>query len=263
MPADKVGFMISLAKALSQHGHTPHFWSKESSVRQARLLTEPKTPSSLTEEAFLLSQRFPTWVCDSPIDAAMAATHAGATVLLLGERSERCDQLSNVSIALVEKNVINKVHTLEILAKSDVIVSIAEESIQDLKHAYSNVFLSKWTISGQSMSPETAVFGFTGLHDSGAFYHCLLAHGYNVRGFVPLLHMQHPEKQIHAMLRMASSSKSILVTTDKDSPFLTKKMKSHIRVMSFDLEVSAELYSAIEQFFSSSSGIKEADCTAC
>jgi tetraacyldisaccharide-1-P 4'-kinase len=264
MSADKVGFVLTLARLLSEHGKKPHVWSKDPSARQARLLAEPKSPSGLTEEAFILSQKFPTWVCDSPTNAAIAATHAGATVLLLCERSERCDQLSCASIALVEKNVGNKVHTLDMLAKSDIIVSISNENISELKHVYRHVFSATWTIS-EPKGSSISIFGFTGLHDSGAFYHCLLACGYNVKGFVPLSHVQHQEKQIQTMLKIAHSSKSILVTTDKDMPFLSKKMKSQIQILSFDLEFDAALYCLIEQlvFSSDASSTKKKERAAC
>jgi hypothetical protein len=247
MSADKMGFILALAKVLSEHEQLPHVWLKDSSVKQARLLTSPKFPSGITEEAFILSQKFPTWVCDSPANAAISAEHAGATILLLGERSERCDQLSQASIALVEKNIGNKPHTLDMLAKSDIIVSTSRENISELKKVYRHVFFAEWTIIEPKLS-TTRVFGFTGLHDSGAFYHGLLACGYHVKGFVPLLHVQHKEKQIQAIFRMASLSKSILVTTDKDVSFLPKKMKSKIVALPFDLKLDAALYNLIEEF---------------
>ncbi|MDR1907786.1 MAG: hypothetical protein LBQ43_02885 [Holosporales bacterium] len=247
MVAEKMGIILTLAEQLTLRGHKPHVWSKGAHARQARLLTAPTSPNGINEEAFILSQKIPTWVCSSPRNAALAAAHAGATILLLNERSERDDHLFSFSVALVERNIGTNAYASNMLAKSDAIVSLVPENIQELKQVYRAVYSAKWSIPHQNITQDVNIFGFTGLHDSGAFYHSLLKHKYNIKGFIPLLHLQRQEKQLQVILKMASSSGGILVTSDKDAPFLSKKMKHQIHVFPMNLEVDMELVNLIEQ----------------
>jgi tetraacyldisaccharide-1-P 4'-kinase len=200
----------------------------------------------MNEEVFILSQTVPTWVCNSPANAVVAAAHAGATVILLNERSEHCDNMANFSIILVDKHVDNNVHTVNLLAKSDAIVTLFKDNIQELTSVYRHAFLATWEIMPNDLA-DTKVIGFTGLHDSGAFYYHLLMSGYNVKGFIPLPHLQRQEKQLQTILQMAADSKSVLVTSDKDAPFLSKKMRRQVRVLPLRLKIDPRFFDMIEQ----------------
>ncbi|MDR1597345.1 MAG: hypothetical protein LBR89_00190 [Holosporales bacterium] len=244
LAVEKMGVILSLAEQLTVHGHNPHVWIRSMNVRQARLVTAPSSPNGIGEDAFILSQTVPTWICSSPQTAAAAAAHAGASVLLLNERSERYDQIATFSIALVERDLGANVSASGLLAKSDGIITLSHDNIHDLRQMNQSVYFVEWCIPAQNV-PGASVFGFTGLHDSGAFYHSLLKHRYNVKGFVPLLHMQRQEKQLQALLKMAASSGSILVTSDKDAPFLSKKMRRQVHVFPMSLNVDAALVNTI------------------
>lgn len=244
-------FILTLAEELIQKGYTPHVWLRGMNTKQTRLFNKPRLQEGMSEEAFIISQKIPLWMCRFPENAAIAAAHAGATILLLDGRSDHCDKISQFSIILIEKEIQQDHFSGSLLyafAHSDalVLLDISDDSnLLSLKQMHQVVYKASWLIE-TNIEPSTKLVGFTGLHDSGTFYHMLLKYKYNISGFIPLSYSnRHKDKQFHSLLQMAASHKALLITSDKDEPFLPQKMKHHISIFPLKMILDSKLIEQI------------------
>lgn len=257
--AAKTAFMIALADALKQKGLVPHVWSKGKNTRQIRLAIEG-VKDGLSDDAFILSQNIPTWICSASENAMNAAFHEGATVLLLNGRAENFSFPAIFTIALVDISgtdveAVLSGASFHKLSHADAIVLIGQNDTnqQVLTLLHRPIYYTAWKMQDNDIRKDQSILGFTGVNDSGTFYKMLLQEGYNVKGFIPLAHLnRYKEKQLNTLAQLAISEKSILVTSDKDIPFLPKKIRKQIKMFGMSLNVETGLVDEIIRVYNNS-----------
>ena len=233
----RCALVASLVKTFEELGYTPHLWLRGQNARQTRLFHELSSHEGNSDEIFFLSQTAPLWVCRSPENASTAARHAGATALILIEPREEIVERSHLVVVAAEREfslaTASKKH-LRTLSHSDafLVLEASSERLETLRQIYPATYAASWGIAQNPLSEETSVVAFTGLKDSGAFYHALRGYFKRVEGFVPISYKKdRKEKTVHALAQMASRQGARLVTTHRDAYFLSAKMSHNVTVL--------------------------------
>lgn len=250
--------IAALANALRRHGQVPHIWIRGSNVRQTRFFHRPKTPNGLHEDAFILSQSLPLWICRHPEAAATAAAYAGATVLILAERGETTDTLAQFCMAIIDESAETLPLSFwnpywSLLARSDAIVLIdgirgGLNQMEVLRSFQPLVWSVSWQLKGSTEANKTCdeqpIIGFTGLNDAGVFFRALLKAQVALQEFIPLSYQgRRVERAVRALSQKAQ--KRLLVTTSLDMLFLTSKLQKHVRSVSLQVDIPMALVEQI------------------
>lgn len=251
----RCAFITALAEKVRQHGHVPHVWLRGLNTRQTRLFHQPKTLDGMREDAFILSQSFPLWVCRHPEDAIEAAAYAGATVLILAERGEAIDARSQFCISVMDEaagTVPPSFWNLHwsTLARSDALALIdgvrnGLEHIESLRPLQSLIWKAPWRLDGidllvERLKNQLPVIGFTGLNDAGVFFYTLVRTSIVLQEFVPLSYEGcRAERGLHSLFKKAQGRP--LITTALDVSFLPAKLRKRVCSLSLQVDVPTVL----------------------
>lgn len=243
-------WVATIVQILESLDHVPHLWVRGPNARQTRLFHQVSAKESPSEEVLLLSHKAPVWMCRSPENAMTAAHHAGGTVLVLVDPREDALDASQFVVVVAEKDfqpLSASRKILHLVGNSDALVCLDMDSytVSAIKKQYPATYAASWSLNHTFGEGEHFI-GFTGMKDAGAFYRTLLQHSVRVEGFIPVnYHKNFKEKILNALASTASKQNVRLMTTDKDSFFLSAKMRHNVTVVPLVMVVERGFVNAL------------------
>jgi len=256
--AGKTPVSQSIGKLLSKQGKSPHFLSRGYGGRlEGPVQVRPGIHGAMDvgDEPLLLSQIAPTWVSKERRPGAVAATEAGADVIVMDDGFQNPWIAKNLSFVVVDGGygfgngkVLPAGPLRELigagLLRSNAVLVIGEpkeglmELIRRKAGADKPVLTAKVVPGPEKKTLEgQRVYAFAGIARPGKFYETLESIGCEIVGKHEFPdHHPFTAEEANKMIEEASRLMAIPVTTEKDAVRLPTELHNRMHVLTITLE---------------------------
>ena len=246
--AGKTPVALKIGKLLIKAGYKPHFISKGYAglIKKSTLVQTWHSAKSVGDESILLSKVAPTWIGLDRIYSSVLAKKEGADCLIMDDGFQNPTIEKDFSIIVINadqefgnKRVIPSGPLRESirrgLSRTNLIISIGNISEELKKSIPSNIPIisSKFEIKKESRSFKGQnIIAFAGIAYPEKFFKSLEDQGSKIVKQISYPdHYIYTENDILSLAETANSTKSILVSTQKDYVRIPKTYRSLVNTL--------------------------------
>lgn len=251
--AGKTPTVIMLAKLLQHHDLTPHALSRGYGgklTHATRVDVATHSAEEVGDEPLLIAQHLPCWVARRRKDAAVAATAAGANLLIMDDGLQNPSLIKTLTLMVIDggfgfgNGLLLPAgplrEPLEVaFAKTDGFLIIGDDSVgvrAQLPHDKPS-FHAHITPHPRADLANKRVFAFAGIARPQKFYDTLRSLGAHIVGTRDFSdHQLFSTADLQTLQHDASKTTSQLITTEKDAVRLPPAFRQLIEVLPVSLE---------------------------
>lgn len=238
--AGKTPTSIAITKLLKERGHMPHILSRGYGAKIAapiRVNPAQHKSADVGDEALLLAQYAPTWVCPKRIQSGDAAVSAGANLVICDDALQHHALHKDINMLIIDGayGIGNgwllpagplRESLSDALARCDGVVLIGEDAHGVTRNISLPIFKAKLEPVGDvNWLKNTDVIAFAGIARPQKFYATLKALGATIRATHDFPdHHEFSESELNVL-----ASSGTLVTTEKDWVRLSPEWQTRIK----------------------------------
>lgn len=252
--AGKTPVAMAIGRYLVSRGASPHFLTRGYKGKlkgPVRVDLKHHTAEEVGDEALLLAEFAPTWVCRDRAAGAEAAVAGGADVLILDDAHQNFTLAKDLSVLVIDGGYgfgngqvmpsgPLREPIIEGLERADYVIVLGE----DVTGAEDRVANRLPILHGRYIpvfgSDELAgrdVYAFAGIGRPEKFFDTLKGMGCNLvgrRGFPD--HCRYTANQVMKMVNKAAARGAVPVTTAKDAARLPPETRAYVEVLDIVIE---------------------------
>jgi len=256
--AGKTPTAIALSKLLLNNNKKICFVSKGykgNFKKTIKVDTNTHTPHEVGDEAILLAQHAPCFVCNNREQGIKAAEEDGAEIIILDDGLQDRTIIKDVTISVIDGSYGLGNHLLipagplrdrlDIsLNHTDIVLLIGDDNNDVKKEVTEEIpIITAKMISKEVPDKSLQYMAFAGIGMPDKFFFHLESIGLELKRRCPFPdHHVYSDRQIKSLLNDAALAESRLITTEKDAIKIDKKYLKDITVYSADLSFDDEEY---------------------